>query len=214
MVGIFAGILYLWGSAFLIWLRLDDVVDAVPVHFLNGLWGCIAAGLLSEPGRMLQAYGTDRYPGFFYSLERGNPDGRLLGCQILGCLFIIGWSLFTMAPFFLALNYFGWLRSEAVEELVGLDVCYNGEHIMNQSKAESDGDEMRGEFLDAYEDYRRQQQKSRSKSMKGSARGDVLVQQGSQKALFPKNGGTDNGSGSGRSHDLSQEIDFDDTASV
>lgn len=162
-----SGVLYLWASDLLIALKLDDVVDAVPVHFVNGVWGCLVVGLLSEPERMRQAYGTDLYPGFFYSLERGQPDANLLGCQVIGILFILGWTTATMLPFFLALNYFGWLRSDAVEELVGLDVCYNGEDIAiagGASKNGSDGQSViREEYIDAYEDYRKQQQQRTNK---------------------------------------------------
>ena len=162
MTGLVGGVLYLLASDALIAMKLDDVVDAVPVHFVNGLWGCLVVGLLSEPERMRQAYGTDLYPGFFYSLERGQPDASLLGCQVIGILFIIGWTIATMLPFFLILNYCGWLRSDAVEELVGLDVCYNGEDIAiaaTESKNGSDGQSViREEYLDAYEDYRKQQQ--------------------------------------------------------
>ena len=162
MTGLVSGVLYLWASDLLIAMKLDDVVDAVPVHFVNGLWGCLVVGLLSEPERMRQAYGTDLYPGFFYSLERGQPDANLLGCQVIGILFIIGWTAGTMLPFFLVLNYCGWLRSDAVEELVGLDVCYNGEDIAiaaGGSKNGSDGQSViREEYIEAYEDYRKQQQ--------------------------------------------------------
>lgn len=114
-------------------------------------------GLLSEPERMLKVYGTDLHPGFFYSLARGQADARLLGSQVLGTLFIIGWTTVTMAPFFLALNAFGWLRCESVEELVGLDVCYNGENgtMTGESKNGSDGEElMREEYMEAYEEYK------------------------------------------------------------
>ena len=163
MTGLVGGVLYIWASDALIAMKLDDVVDAVPVHFVNGVWGCLVVGLLSEPERLRQAYGTDLYPGFFYSLERGQPDARLLGCQVIGMLFIAGWTTATMLPFFLGLNYCGWLRSDAVEELVGLDVCYNGEDIAvagTDSKNGSDGQSIiREEYLDAYEDYRKQQQR-------------------------------------------------------
>lgn len=154
LTGLFAGLLYNWGSAILIQLKLDDVVDAVPVHFLNGIWGCLVVGLFSEPERMNQAYGTDEHPGFFYSLGQGAPDGALLGCQIVGILFIFFWTSFTMTPFFLLLNFFGMLRSEAVEELVGLDVCYNGEQVYAKDGSEAEDAQLREEYMGAYEDYR------------------------------------------------------------
>jgi len=162
IVGIVAGILYLWSSDLLVYLKLDDVVDAVPVHFVNGLWGCLATGLFSEPERMRQAVGTELYPGFFYSLSRGQVSGHLLGCQVIGILFVIGWTTAMMTPFFLGLNALGWLRSEAVEELVGLDVCYNGEEIGADigSNAGSDADGARNDFMDAYEEYRLAQRKN------------------------------------------------------
>ena len=58
MTGLIAGVLYLWSSDMLIFFKLDDVVDAVPVHFVSGVWGCLVVGLLSEPEGMGEAYGT------------------------------------------------------------------------------------------------------------------------------------------------------------
>jgi len=37
MIGMFAGWFYLAGSHLLIKLRLDDAVDAIPVHLVNGM---------------------------------------------------------------------------------------------------------------------------------------------------------------------------------
>jgi ammonia channel protein AmtB len=168
LTGAISGILYLWSSNILIQLKLDDVVDAVPVHLVNGLWGVLAAGLLSSPERMLQAYGNEKHAGLFYALSRGTADANLLGCQVIGALFIMGWAAGTMLPFFLLLNYFGWLRSEAVEELVGLDVCYNGEDIYAGSKAGSgdEENEIRGEYMDAYEEYRKSKKREEEERAK------------------------------------------------
>lgn len=155
VVGFFAGGLYLWGSDFLIYLRLDDAVDAIPVHMFNGMWGLLAVGLLSSPERMRQAYGTEDHPGFFYSLANGHSDARLLGCQMLGLLFIFGWTFVIMLPFFLWLNFMGWLRSESVQELVGLDISYGGIGANVGLLTPEAGDEgVKEEYLDAYEKYR------------------------------------------------------------
>lgn len=80
-------------SDLLIAMKIDDAVDAVPVHCVGGLWGLLAVGLLSAPERTRQAYLTDAHPGFFYSLAEGHNDARLLACQVLGILFIFGWTL-------------------------------------------------------------------------------------------------------------------------
>eukprot|EP00978_Attheya_sp_CCMP212_P044147 scaffold301986_cov59-Attheya_sp.AAC.1 len=49
IIGIIAGWVYIAFSKFLIKMKIDDAVDAIPVHFANGMWGCIAVGLFAEP---------------------------------------------------------------------------------------------------------------------------------------------------------------------
>lgn len=98
-----------------------DHTSAIPVHMCNGIWGLLSTGLLAEPQLMLKAYGTNAYPGLFYGLASKSPNtGNLFGCQITAITFILGWVVVTMLPFFIWLNYKGWLRSEALEEIVGL----------------------------------------------------------------------------------------------
>lgn len=74
---------------------------------------------------MLATHGTDKYAGFFYEIGRGSLDTTLFGNQLLGICFILTWVTLTMLPFFWWLNYMGWLRSDSLEELVGLDLSYN-----------------------------------------------------------------------------------------
>ena len=38
VTGILAGLVYIGASPLLLWMRLDDAVDAIPVHFFNGVW--------------------------------------------------------------------------------------------------------------------------------------------------------------------------------
>ena len=45
LTGLIAGFLVVYGMALMESLRLDDVVGAVPVHGLAGIWGTLAAGL-------------------------------------------------------------------------------------------------------------------------------------------------------------------------
>lgn len=133
-VGIVAGWVYLAGSELLLRLKLDDAVDAIPVHMFNGIWGLLATGLFSSPGRLLDAFGTDEHVGFFYSLGQGSVDGTLLLLEFITIIFVIGWASATMLPFFMWLNYMGWFRADSLEELVGLDMSYHG-----GVQAETDG---------------------------------------------------------------------------
>ena len=126
LIGFVAGVLYLYSSQLLVTVRLDDAVDAIPVHMVNGIWGMIAVGLFSAPGPMREAFNQDEFIGFFYSLGRGSFDATLLGNQCLGILFIFGWVTCLMGPFFMWLNYMGWFRADSLEELVGLDLSYMG----------------------------------------------------------------------------------------
>ena len=123
-IGSVAGLLYLSASSTLVYFRLDDAVDAIPVHLANGIWGMIATGLFTSPGRLLDAYDTDEHVGWFYELGRGSTSATLLGNQVLAVLFVLGWVISTMLPFFLWLNYMGWFRAGSLEELVGLDHSY------------------------------------------------------------------------------------------
>lgn len=175
LVGLVGGSIYVFGSDFLISLRLDDAVDAIPVHAMNGMWGVVAVGLLSEPERMLRAYGNDQHPGLFYSLGRGDGDARLLGCQMMGILFIIGWTFLIMLPFFLWLNFMGWFRSESVQELVGLDISYGGVGAAQQMLNNEDGDDagVKEEYLDAYEKYRQNMREKRGNEMPGAHNDDI-----------------------------------------
>jgi ammonium transporter, Amt family len=126
VIGIVAGWVYLWTSNLLLRLRIDDAVDAIPVHMCNGIWGVLATGFLASPSLMETAYGTDQFPGLFFALARGTNPGSLLGCQVITVLFILGWTFVTMFPFFIWLNYKGWFRADSLEELVGLDISYHG----------------------------------------------------------------------------------------
>jgi Amt family ammonium transporter len=126
IIGIVSGIVYLLASHLLIRMRIDDACDAIPVHGIGGLWGVVAVGLFASPTRLFEYYGKSDHPGIFYSWYMGRSDFRLFGAQITGALFIIGWVSVFMLPFFVWLDWKGWLRSDALEELVGLDMSYHG----------------------------------------------------------------------------------------
>jgi len=131
IIGGFAGVLYISCSNLLVRLRLDDAVDAIPVHMANGMWGLIAVGFLACPRYMKMTYGEEReHVGWFYSLREGSADARLLAAQIVGILFIVGWCLVIMMPFFVFLDWKGWFRSDPLEEIVGLDTSYHGGLIL------------------------------------------------------------------------------------
>ena len=125
--GCVSGVLYMLASRGLVAIRLDDAVDAIPVHMANGIWGLISVGLFASPGRLEKVYGHSEHPGWFFAINNGEPGNmRLLGAQLVGILFIVGWVATIMLPFFIWLDWKGWFRSDPLEEIVGLDTSYHG----------------------------------------------------------------------------------------
>jgi Ammonium Transporter Family len=119
VIGAVSGGLYLLGSHVLIRYRLDDVVDGIPVHLVNGAWGMIATGLFSSCTGMREAFRHDDHVGLFYELgEKSTWDATLLTNQMLAVFVIAAWTVITMHK--------GCFRTNKVEEVVGLDIRYHG----------------------------------------------------------------------------------------
>ena len=122
VIGIAAGWFYLLGSKLLIIFRIDDAVDAIPVHMVGGAWGVIATGLFTTQARRDKAFGENPNIGWFFEWGRGSGNFSLLGAQLVGVLFIFSWTFVMMGGFFYFLKIMGWLRISELEEHVGMDV--------------------------------------------------------------------------------------------
>mmetsp|Transcript_29024 Transcript_29024/g.42823 ORF Transcript_29024/g.42823 Transcript_29024/m.42823 type:complete len:569 (+) Transcript_29024:129-1835(+) len=122
IVGVIGGFVYYAFSKFLIFMRIDDAVDAVPVHFANGIWGVIAVGLFSDPVLQDLTYGSaDAHVGWVHDFS----DPMLLAAQCIQVGFIIAWVTVCMVPFFVFLRCVGLFRVDPLEEEVGLDVSHH-----------------------------------------------------------------------------------------
>jgi len=126
LIGAIGGWMYLGGSKLLIKLKIDDAVDAIPVHFANGFWGVLAVGLFAKRELMeIAEYPGSYHQGWFYSWGEGSGDANLLLAQITALAFIIGWVCALMIPFFYLLNMAGMFRVDPLEEEVGLDISHH-----------------------------------------------------------------------------------------
>jgi len=122
IVGVIGGFVYYAFSKFLIFMRIDDAVDAVPVHFANGIWGVIAVGLFSDPGLQEMTYSTGTiHTGWVHDFS----DPMLLAAQCIQVGFIIAWVTVCMVPFFVFLRCVGLFRVDPLEEEVGLDISHH-----------------------------------------------------------------------------------------
>lgn len=119
-IGAIGGLAYLGMSKLLIKLRIDDAVDAIPVHFTNGIVGLMAVGFFSDGNLQGIAGFSTSSAGLFYG---GNSD--LFVCQLVAVLWIIGWVTVIMTPFFYILKLAGMFRVDALEEEVGLDISHH-----------------------------------------------------------------------------------------
>ncbi|CAE7224052.1 AMT1-1 [Symbiodinium sp. CCMP2592] len=121
-IGLVGAFVYQGSSMLLQKLKIDDPVDASPVHGFCGIWGVLAAGFL-DWGK-----GIDQYHGWsgWGCVTEGTACKTGLGGDAIGAQFaligmVILWSGALSTIAFLVLKLTGLLRiSEEVEE-VGID---------------------------------------------------------------------------------------------
>ena len=124
VIGIVSGILVVAVVEFLdLKLHIDDPVGAVAVHFANGVWGTLAAGLFSTS---TASAGID---GPIYAAVHGGDIGagfKVFGIQVLGILAILVWTSVCMIITFLVIKKTIGLRASREEEVIGLDTTEHG----------------------------------------------------------------------------------------
>merc|ERR1712072_342816 len=97
VIGIIGGFIYQGSSMLLVRLKIDDVVDAFPVHGACGAWGTIALGLFGNPDEGLGGNGN------IY-------NGDQFVTQFVGVLVIIAWVSATSSAIFYPLKMTNMLR--------------------------------------------------------------------------------------------------------
>jgi len=117
VVGVVAGVNFMWSSRVLRCLHIDDVVDAVPVHAVGGLWGLIAVGLFHREQGLIM----------------GHTD--LLLSQLAGAGTLIAMSSSISLIFCSAAKYSTFLRVTAEQEVEGLDSKWNIHAYEHSAKA-------------------------------------------------------------------------------
>ena len=132
LIGLIGGCIYYGSSTLLKKLKIDDPLDASPVHGFCGAWGVIAAGLFAKKKYVLNDYGcvggADHYGAFY------GGGGKQFGNQVVGVLAIVAWVGFTSSLLFGALKVSGFLRVPVEEEEAGLDTSHHGGNAYNFDK--------------------------------------------------------------------------------
>ena len=136
LIGIIGGFVYQGSAALLILLRVDDVVQASPVHFFCGFWGVASVGIFAVDELIMDAgYVSPHDEGFLYG--RG---GKQLGVQLLCALCIALWTCGVSGILFFGLKAVDMLRIDADTEDRGLDDSHHGGSAYTFSKDEAKKD--------------------------------------------------------------------------
>ena len=138
LIGTIAGVIVVEGVFFWERIGIDDVVGAISVHGLNGLWGVISLGLFANgkygagaalptggfgagwngvPARpeMIEKYGVDGVRGLFYG------DASQLWAQLLDVAVLCVFGFAMAFVWFKIMNLFVPMRVSKEVELEGLD---------------------------------------------------------------------------------------------
>ena len=104
--------------------KLDDVVDAVAVHFFGGIWGLVASALFSAPTFLRHFYGESyKGCGLLYGCSHG---GAVFGAALVFLLALSAWVSVTALTVLAGLKFFNALRVSADRECSGLDRSMHG----------------------------------------------------------------------------------------
>lgn len=122
IIGVIGGFVYFGSHHLLLKLKIDDPLDAAPVHFFCGAWGVLASGFFAtKEGVFLAAFANPDHYGVLYG-----GGGEQLAIQIGGMFAIAAWTCITSGIMFFALSKLGMLRVSPEDEQAGLDESHHG----------------------------------------------------------------------------------------
>lgn len=129
IIGFIGAFVYFVSSRLLLRLKIDDPLDASPVHLFCGIWGVLASGLFANKEFTNSVYGTD-YGEDAYGFLMG-ANGTQLGVQVVGVLVIGSWTFVSSGVVFFTLKATKLLRVSAEDEDAGLDSSHHGGDAYN-----------------------------------------------------------------------------------
>jgi Amt family ammonium transporter len=117
-IGLVAGVLVCLAAAALEKLHIDDPVGAVPVHFVNGIWGVLAVGIFAKG--IPETAGWNGMESAVTGLLYGGGTQILDQLAEVAAVIIFAFGLSFV--FFKVLSALKLLRSKPEDELAGLDM--------------------------------------------------------------------------------------------
>jgi len=116
IIGLIGACVYMFAADMMVKFKVDDPVEAFPIHGACGIWGVLATGFFDwgVPNGKYHAWG-----GFSPTEDATFASG--MEAQIAGVFAIIAWSGFWLGLVFLGLKKANFLRISKEAEEVGLD---------------------------------------------------------------------------------------------
>merc|ERR1712100_748550 len=111
LVGLIGGAVYCGSSELLQKMKIDDPVEAFPVHGACGIWGVMAVPLFDINNF---GVGGDQ-------LANGNPIGKQIMANMIGWIVIFIWTAIFSALMFSIIKALGLLRVDEEHEKMGID---------------------------------------------------------------------------------------------
>lgn len=123
VIGVVSGFVYTYASKLLLKLKIDDVVDAIPVHFACGVWGVLAASLFATKDNYALAYygEPDNCAGVFYG-----GDGSAVSANLSFIAAVIMWTYSACMILFMGIQHTIGMRVDVVMEEIGMDDSKHG----------------------------------------------------------------------------------------
>lgn len=112
VVGLVGASFYMFFCKFFANRKLDDALEAFPLHGGGGMAGVLCAGIFSQSN------------GFLHE-----NSGKFFGWHIVGLICIAAWSFFLSLIVFYVLDKMGWLRVDLKTEIVGYDFIDYADHL-------------------------------------------------------------------------------------
>jgi Amt family ammonium transporter len=117
VAGIIGALIFIGTSALLKKMKIDDPLDACPIHGFCGFWGCLCSGIFATDANILATYGNDTL---------AVASGEQFLVQLLGSLCIVAWTLVTSGFLFFVMKKTMGLRVPEFVEREGLDLSEHG----------------------------------------------------------------------------------------
>merc|ERR1719253_1703407 len=118
LVGITSAWVYIAGHYLFLALKIDDPLDAAPLHGITGGWGLLCVGIFCTDANVQYA----AYPNVNDACARGEQ----FGVQVVGMIIIFTWCVGTAGIVFFGIKATIGLRVPAYQEDIGMDLSEHG----------------------------------------------------------------------------------------